>query len=95
MAKLTIEDVQKIADLIKIRIDDADLEKYRQQLSTVLDSLELFSELDTENTKITSQVTGLVNVLRSDEVSESLDQSEALKNGHQTKNGYFVVKKVL
>ena len=92
---LTNDDVKKVAGLIKIKIDDNEVEKYKQQLDTVLDYLEVFDELDTSNTKITSQVTGLTNVLREDKAEESLSNEEALKNAHAKKDGYFVVQRVV
>lgn len=95
MTKLTPEDVAKIANLIRIKINDAEIESYRSQLETVLDYLEMFGELDTKDVEITSQVTGLKNVLQDDEPRESLPQSEALKNANKSENGYFVVSKVL
>lgn len=92
---LSKEDVLKVADLIKIKIKSEEIEKYQSQLSTVLDYLEVFDELDTSKTKITSQVTGLTNVMRNDEVEESLSRELALKNAKTTKDGYFVVKRVV
>lgn len=97
MTKTTLsgEDVKKVASLIKIKISEESIENYQSQLNKVLDNLEVFEELDTKDVPITSQVTGLVNVLREDVVEKSLSQEEALKNAHKSENGFFVVKRVV
>ena len=92
---LTKKDIERVADLIKIKLKSEEVESYQKQLNSVLDYLEVFKELDTKDTKITSQITGLTNVLREDESQDGLSQDDALLNAHEKKNGYFVVKKVL
>jgi aspartyl-tRNA(Asn)/glutamyl-tRNA(Gln) amidotransferase subunit C len=92
---LTKEDLAHVANLVKIYIPAEELEGYREQLSDVLSHLEVFQELDTTNIPITSQVTGLVNVLRADEITPSLTGTAALQNTKHQNSGYFVVKKVL
>lgn len=93
--QLTNDDVLHVAKLIRIFIDTKDIESYKSQLNTVLESLEVLEEVDTEKTKITSQVTNLVNIFREDEIQDSLTQDEALSNTKSKRNGYFIVKKVI
>jgi aspartyl-tRNA(Asn)/glutamyl-tRNA(Gln) amidotransferase subunit C len=93
--KLTKRETEEVADLIKIRIKDSELEKYSEQLSTVLDYLDVFEEVDTKDTEITSHVTGLTNVFREDKVEQSLSQQEATKNANKSRNGYIIVKRVI
>lgn len=93
--QLTKEEVLHVANLIKIRLKQEEVSRYQDQLTTVLDSLDVFNELDTKDVKITSQVTGLTNVFREDEPEESLSQDDALSNAKNKAGGYFVVKKVI
>lgn len=93
--KLSREDVLHVARLIRIYISEKEIEKYQSQLNTVLDSLEVFREIDTDGVDITAQVTGLTNVFREDEIGQSLTQDEALQNRPDSNEGFFEVKKVI
>lgn len=64
--KLSLEQVQKIAKLAKLRLTSAEEEKFQKQVSDILDYVEILKEVDTTNTLPTSQVTGLSNSTRSE-----------------------------
>lgn len=88
-------DVKKVARLANLPLTDEEEEKYSKQLSETLDYVNKLEEIDTTNVEPTSQVTGLENVTRDDEVLPSLSQEEALKNAKSTYKGYFKVKAIL
>jgi aspartyl-tRNA(Asn)/glutamyl-tRNA(Gln) amidotransferase subunit C len=92
--KITDKTTTKVADLIKINIPESEIATYTEQLSTVLDSVTVLNELDTEKIETTSQTHGLVNVLREDEAEPGLDMDK-YKNDRNFKKGYFVVDKVI
>ena len=92
--KLTKDQVLHIAKLADLKLSDKEVKKVQKQLSDILGYMEVLNELNTDKVKPTSQVTGLENVVRKDEVGKSLRQKEALvgtKNKHQ---GYFKVKAI-
>ncbi len=95
MDSAIIEDntTAKVADLIKINIPKDKLKSYSDQLNTVLESVSVLNELDTENVLPSSQTHGLKNVWQEDTATPGLDMSK-YKNTRNFKNGYFVVKKV-
>lgn len=88
------KDTKHVAKLIQIAIPDSEITKYTDQLNTVLGSVDVLKELDTESVDTTSQTHGLKNILREDEPVEGLDMSK-YKNTQHFRNGYFVVKKVI
>jgi aspartyl-tRNA(Asn)/glutamyl-tRNA(Gln) amidotransferase subunit C len=94
-AKITIKDVQHIAKLVNLPIQSDEAENLAPQLSQAADYVNVLSELYLNNTSETSQVTGLTNVFRQDEIEPSLTQEEALKNAKNTYEGYFVVPAVI
>lgn len=55
-----------IADLARLKLKNIEIEKFSNQLSGVLDNFKILSKVNTKNTKSTSQVTGLNNILRED-----------------------------
>lgn len=95
--KLTIDQVQHIADLARIELTGKEKEKYAEELSAVLGFIEQLSEADTDNVVPTSQVTGLVNIVRED-VAEACDKEtckQILNAAPLTEGEYFKVKAVL
>ncbi len=65
---LTPEQVRHVAKLARLRLSEAEVEKFSTQLSSILDYVVILNEVDTEGVAPTSQVTGLENVTRKDEV---------------------------
>jgi len=92
--ELTEEQVKKIANLAKIAISEKETAIFKQQLSSILEFIDLLNEVDTTKTKPLSQSTGLENVFREDEIKPGLSQEEALSNAPATHHGYFKTKAV-
>ncbi|MDO8689070.1 MAG: Asp-tRNA(Asn)/Glu-tRNA(Gln) amidotransferase subunit GatC [Dehalococcoidia bacterium] len=93
--QLTREQVEHVALLARVGLSQDDIERFRHQLSRVLEHFEVLSELDTEGIPPTAQVVSLQNVLRRDESSPSMSQSETLANAPQVEDGCFKVRAVL
>ena len=86
-------DVKKIAKLANLTIPDNLVAKFGQQLESILGLVSQLKETNTNNVLPTSQVTGLENVWREDEINTSrmLTQQEALTNAKLKKGGFFCV----
>lgn len=69
--KLSKEEVRKIANLAKLVLSEKEEEKFQTQLSGVLSYIDKLNEVDTSKVKPTSQVTGLENVFKQDNVDSS------------------------
>jgi aspartyl-tRNA(Asn)/glutamyl-tRNA(Gln) amidotransferase subunit C len=96
MAKLTREDVLKLAALSKLRLSDEEIEKLRSELSEILDYVQILDSVDTSGLEPTYQVTGLKNIMRKDEIKDyGYKPEELLKNAPALKDGQFKVKRVL
>ena len=87
--------VQHIAGLAKLKLLRDEEERFSSQLEDTLETIGKLNEINTEKTEITSQVTGLENVVDEDIVRPSLTQKEALANAKNTLNGFVVVKAVI
>jgi aspartyl/glutamyl-tRNA(Asn/Gln) amidotransferase C subunit len=94
MTKLTRENVQKVSDLIKIKLQENEIENYQNQLNTVIPSVDVLNELDTSNIAETSQTHGLKNISSEDVPQEGLDITK-YPNKKNLKNNYFVVNRVI
>ena len=70
MAQLTRDDVLKLARLARIDLTDEEVEEYSKEFTAILDYVEQLKSVDIEGLEPTSQVTGLTNVLRKDEIQD-------------------------
>ena len=88
-------DVSHVAKLANLPLTDEEKKKFEAQLEETIAYVDQLSEIPTEKTPPTNQVTGLENVLREDKVKPSLTQEQALNNAKKTHNGFFVVPAIL
>jgi aspartyl-tRNA(Asn)/glutamyl-tRNA(Gln) amidotransferase subunit C len=93
--KLSREEVQHIARLARLGMTDAELERFRGQLSNILENFEILQQVDTTDVPPTAQSIPLQNVTRDDEVAPSLPSDDVLANAPQREGEFFRVKPVL
>ena len=93
--KLSREEVKHIALLARLGVDEADLEKFSEQLSNILENFEILQRVDTTGVPPTSHPVALNNVIREDEVAPSFAPGEILANAPQEEDGCFRVRAVL
>ncbi|MCS7173420.1 MAG: Asp-tRNA(Asn)/Glu-tRNA(Gln) amidotransferase subunit GatC [Armatimonadetes bacterium] len=87
--------VAHIARLSRLELTEEELERYRLQLNTILEYFGRLSELPTEGVETTAHPIPATNVFREDVVAPSLPLEEVLAMAPQTREGYFVVPRVL
>lgn len=96
MTKLSREDVLNLARLAKLELSEEEIQKYQTELSEILGYVEKLSEADVTGLEPTTQVTGLTNVMRSDNVKNyGADQQALLKNVPQRQGNNIKVRRVL
>ncbi len=93
--KLSREEVLHISALAKVGVTDADVEKFREQLSNILEHFEALQKLDTTGVTPTAQSIALENVIMQDEVRPSMPPEDVLANAPQREEDFFKVKIVL
>ena len=93
--KLSREDVLHIARLARLGISEAEVEKFREQLSNILENFEALKKVDTTNVPPTAQSIALQNVMRADEVASSFPPADILANAPHREGEFFRVKAVL
>ena len=93
--KLDREEVKHLALLVRLGLSDAEVERFREQLSDILEAFEVLQQVDTTDVSPTSHSVALGNVLRDDEPDPSLPADEVLANAPNQEEGYFKVRPVL
>ncbi|MDZ4857467.1 MAG: Asp-tRNA(Asn)/Glu-tRNA(Gln) amidotransferase subunit GatC [Candidatus Hydrogenedentes bacterium] len=95
MAKITKADVEYVAGLAQLTLDEADKDKLVGEMGDILAYMEKLNALDTEGIEPMMHVLEMTNVFREDVVEPSLDREVALMNAPKTDGEYFLVPKIL
>jgi aspartyl-tRNA(Asn)/glutamyl-tRNA(Gln) amidotransferase subunit C len=92
---ITKSDVEKVAQLAKLKFSETEKERFAHQLSDIVGYMEKLNELDTSDVPVTSHVLNITNVMREDKMEPWLSQDEALANAPVKRMGFFSVPKVI
>jgi aspartyl-tRNA(Asn)/glutamyl-tRNA(Gln) amidotransferase subunit C len=93
--ELTADQVLHIAKLARIALTPEEVERFRNQLSSILEHFAVLSEVPTEDVEPTAYPLPLENVMRTDEVAPSLPREDVLANAPEQEDGMFRVRAVL
>ncbi len=92
---ISCEDVEHIAKLARLQLTEEEVKRFQIELGKIIEYFDQLKKLDTENVPPMTHAVPLENVLREDQVKESLPQKEALQNAPEKKESYFQVPKVV
>lgn len=92
---LSSEQVLHIAKLARIALSAEEVERFRAQLSSILDHFAVLAEVPTEDVEPRPYPLPLENVMRADEVSPSMPREDVLANAPEEEDGMFRVRAVL
>lgn len=94
---LSGEEVKKIAALARVGLNDMEVEKYRKELSAVLDYFQELERLETSTTEPIGHITGANNSWREDRAEDfgPAGRVAIMGNVPETKDGQIKVKSVL
>lgn len=96
MSKITVEEVEALAQLARVGLSNKEKESLAEQMSEILSYAKQLDEVDTDKVSPTSQVTQLSNVYREDVVLKSeITRDQLLANTPETDSGSIKVKAVL
>ncbi|HOZ56509.1 MAG: Aspartyl/glutamyl-tRNA(Asn/Gln) amidotransferase subunit C [Parcubacteria group bacterium ADurb.Bin316] len=95
--QLSKEEIQHIANLARLELSEEEIKIYGEQLSHILSYIDQLKEVDTAGVEPTAQVTGMKNVLRSDEIVkwDKKQVEQALKQASELKDKMVKVKRIL
>lgn len=96
MGKLSRDDVLKLANLARLQLTESEIDGYVDELSEILQYVEMLQDVDVSGLAPTNQVTGLINVTRSDEIVDyGYGVSDLLKNVPAIENNHIKVKRMI
>ncbi len=89
------EEVRHIAKLARLEFTEEEEEVLADDMSRILDYMDMLNELDTSKVEPMTHVLDLAHVVRTDSVEKRISQEDALKNAPDTDGEYFRVPKVI
>jgi aspartyl-tRNA(Asn)/glutamyl-tRNA(Gln) amidotransferase subunit C len=92
---LTKKDVENIAHLARLAIDDADIPNYANNLSSILELVEQMNAIDTTDVEPMAHPLDAVQRLRKDEVTEQNQREHFQQVAPMTEAGLYLVPKVI
>jgi aspartyl-tRNA(Asn)/glutamyl-tRNA(Gln) amidotransferase subunit C len=92
--KLSREEVLHIARLARLGLAEAEIDKFSEQLSNLLEHFRVLQQVDTTGVPPTAQSIALQNVIRSDDAQVSLPPNQVLANAPQKEDDFFRVRPV-
>ncbi|MEE8369403.1 MAG: Asp-tRNA(Asn)/Glu-tRNA(Gln) amidotransferase subunit GatC [Dehalococcoidia bacterium] len=92
---LSREEVQHIAHLARVGIDEDEIARFGEHLSEILDYFQRLSQVDTEGVPPTAHTLPLHNIVRADEPQPSPDKEEILANAPHREEDFFRVNAIL
>lgn len=96
MAKLTREDIFKLAKLARIDLSDDEASRFEDEFNAILGYVGQLQDVDVSGLEPTSQVTGLTNVFRDDEIEDyGYEPQDLLQNVPHVKDNMIQVKRMI
>ncbi|WIV18677.1 Asp-tRNA(Asn)/Glu-tRNA(Gln) amidotransferase subunit GatC [Paenibacillus polygoni] len=92
---ITNQDVQHVAKLARLNLSDEEETQLTEQLNAILQYAEKLNELDTDEIEPTTHVLHVSNVMREDEVRESLPIEKVMLNAPDEEEGQIKVPAIL
>lgn len=93
--ELSSETVRNIAELARLDLSNEEVERYTQQLSTILGYFQRLQTLDTDHIALTDSVLPLKNILRPDIALPALAPEDVVANAPDAEDNQFRVGAVL
>ncbi|HEX5036213.1 MAG TPA: Asp-tRNA(Asn)/Glu-tRNA(Gln) amidotransferase subunit GatC [bacterium] len=93
--KLSKDEVLKIANLARLELSAAEVEKYGDQLSAILDYVDTLNKLDVSSIEPTAHAMMVPTPYRADEVVPDATREKSLVNAPDREETFFKVPKVI
>jgi aspartyl-tRNA(Asn)/glutamyl-tRNA(Gln) amidotransferase subunit C len=94
--KLSRQEVEHIARLARLTLTEAEIVRYQEQLSDILDYAAILQSVDTSGiTPVTSVLPPKANTLRADQAGETMPLSELFQNAPDQQDDQFKVPPVM
>ncbi len=95
MTKITKEEVNKVANLARLELNENEINNHAKQLEKILDYIRQLEKIDTDDVPCTTRAIEVINVLREDEKKNYDSTEELLELAPSREDEYFKVPKII
>ncbi|MEW6172035.1 MAG: Asp-tRNA(Asn)/Glu-tRNA(Gln) amidotransferase subunit GatC [Bacillota bacterium] len=92
---ITQKDVEHVALLARLELNDEETRTYTEQLANILEYASVLNELDTADVPPLAHVLPLQNVFREDKAGEHLEAETVLEHAPSREDRYFRVPRLV
>ena len=95
MNKITEDQVKKVAQLARLRLDNNQAKHHAEQIEKILDYINQLQKIDTKDVPCTTRAIEVINVLRIDLNDKFEDRDQLLNLAPSRENDFFKVPKII
>ena len=95
MAKITKEEVKKVAHLARLELNENEINCHAEQLEKILEYIKQLEKIETEDVPCTTRAIEVINVFRKDEKKSSDCTQELLDLSPSREDDFFKVPKII
>lgn len=93
--KISRNEVEHVAMLARLELTEEELITNTEQLNSILEYAAMLEKLNTDDIKPTAHAVPLHNVLREDQVKQSMERDKVLANAPDAEDGFFKVPRIV
>jgi len=95
MTKITKKEVEKVAHLARLELNENEINNHAEQLEKILEYINQLEKIDTNDVPCTTRAIEVTNVFRKDQKKNFECTEEILKLGPSREDKYFKVPKII
>ena len=95
MNRITEDQVKKVAELARLKLDNNQVKHHAEQIEKILDYVNQLEKIDTKEVPCTTRAIEVINVLRTDLNNKFEDRDQLLNLAPARENDFFKVPKII
>ena len=95
MIRISREEVSKVAELAKLKLNEEQLENHATQIEKILEYINQLEKIDTTNVPCTTRAIEVINVVRSDKNEKYKNRDAILDLAPSREDDFFKVPKII
>ena len=95
MTRISREEVSKVAQLAKLKLNEKQLDNHAFQIEKILDYINQLEKIDTTDTPCTTRAIEVINVLRIDAKEKFKNRDDILNLAPSREDDFFKVPKII
>ena len=95
MNRINEDQVKKVAELARLKLDNNEVKHHAKQIEKILDYINQLEKVDTNGVPSTTRAIEVINVLRSDANNKFENRDELLNLAPAREHDFFKVPKII